>query len=110
MLLNLTPSRMNTVLIKQQWLRYLRNGKDIGYSYITEENAAGIPRPLTRQEIGSGKSELDIIKAGDGVLIGIRSRTVVDGIRSDKSKGDIQTDSANWFFVSPSASTKSGRG
>ena len=30
----------------------------------------------------------------------MRSRTVVDGIRTDKSKGDIQSDSANWFFVS----------
>ncbi len=98
-LLNLTPSRLHSALIKQQWLRYIRNGKDIGYSYITEETAADIPRPLRREEIAAGKSELDIIKPGDGVLIGIRSRTIGVGVRSDKSKGAIQTDSANWLFV-----------
>jgi len=100
LLLNLTPSRLHSALIKQQWLRYIRNGKDIGYSYITEETAADIPRPLRREEIAAGKSELDIVKPGDGVLIGIRSRTLSDGVRSNKSKGPIQTDSANWFFIS----------
>lgn len=99
LLVNLIPSKMHAVLIKEQWLRYIRNGKDIGYSYITEETAAGIPRPLTRDEIQSGKSERDLVKPGEGILVGIRSRMVADAVRADHTRGPIQTDSANWFFV-----------
>lgn len=99
LLVNLIPSKMHAVLIKEQWLRYIRDGKDIGYSYITEETAAGIPRPLTRDEIQSGKSERDLVKPGEGILVGIRSRMIADAVRADHTRGPIQTDSANWFFV-----------
>ena len=51
---NLTPERIKKTLIHEQWMRLLRDGKDVGYTYTVEEpdNSAG----------------------RDGVKIGIRSR------------------------------------
>ena len=99
LLINFTPTRLHKALVKEQWLRVLKDGKDVGYSYITEEAAAGIPRKLTPKELREGKSVHDLIKPGDGVLIGIRARMIHDGIRSDKKLGPIQTDSQSWSFV-----------
>jgi hypothetical protein len=99
-ILNWTPQRLHSVLLSEQWVRIIKNGKDIGYSYITEDMAGGSPRPLTNDELKAGKRELDLAKAGDGVLIGVRLRMLSEGLRSDKTKGSLQTDSASWFFVS----------
>jgi hypothetical protein len=99
---NWTPAKLHSILLSEQWVRIIKNGKDIGYSYITEDVAGGIPRPLTRKQLDEGKKELDLARAltGDGVLIGVRMRMLSEGTRSDKTKGTLQTDSASWFFVS----------
>lgn len=34
---NLTPERLKKAMIPEQWLRLMRDGRDIGYSYIVEE-------------------------------------------------------------------------
>jgi hypothetical protein len=99
LLINFTSNRLHKVLVKEQWLRVLKDGKDVGYSYITEESAAGIPRKLTPSELREGKNVHDLIKPGDGILIGIRARMIQDSIRSDKKRGSIQTDSHSWFFA-----------
>jgi hypothetical protein len=36
LLVNLTPTRLKKVLQKQHWTRILKNGKDIGYTYVEE--------------------------------------------------------------------------
>lgn len=99
---NWTPSKLRSVMVREQWVRVIKDRNDIGYSYITEDVAGAIPRPLTRDEIARGKTELDLAREhpGDGLLIGVRSRLIGQGIRADKTKGPIQTDSASWFFVS----------
>ncbi|HWE96071.1 MAG TPA: hypothetical protein VG269_19060 [Tepidisphaeraceae bacterium] len=102
LLVNLTPARLQAGLIQgEQWVRIIKNGKDVGYSYITEEAADQIPRPLKAGELKNGVKEDDLIKhTGTGVLIGVRARMIVDGVRSNKTKGPIQSDSASWYFAS----------
>jgi hypothetical protein len=104
LMVNWTAARLHAALIENQWLRVLRNGKDIGYSYITEQTAAGVPRPLKMAEVKAGKSDSDLVEPGDGVLIGIRARSLdpdVDVIPGNKAHGPIQVDSATWLFVTP---------
>ena len=100
---NWTKTRLQAALINEQWLRVMKDGRDIGYSYITEQPAAGVPRPLNRDEIKHGKSDRDLVQPGDGVLIGIRARSLVPPAPAEdnKAKGPAQIDSATWLFVTP---------
>ena len=106
LMLNLSnPQRLYEALVPQQWLRVMRHGKDIGYSYITERTASGIPRPLKRGEVNQGKSDSDLVKPGDGVLIGVRARSFDEPqvVSSDNQRhaGPVQVDTAEWMFVMP---------
>jgi hypothetical protein len=102
-------TRLQAVLVPEQWLRVTRNGRDIGYSYITEQQAAGVPKPLKPQEVLEGKNDSIKVEKGDGFLIGIRSRSmmpaeaVADGSKPEASKprGPVQIDNATWLYVSP---------
>jgi hypothetical protein len=99
-----SKSRLHAALIGEQWLRVMRNGHDVGYSYITEQTAAGIPRPLKPEELRAGKGDRDLVKDGDGMLIGIRSRMITPPEQFDgnlKPKGPTQVDNATWLFVTP---------
>jgi hypothetical protein len=83
LLVNLTPPRIREALVKEQWLRLMRDGKDIGYSYIVEQEAQDLPKKGVIQEATNPESA--------GVLIGIRSRTVPGP--------DQQVDSESWMFA-----------
>jgi hypothetical protein len=83
LLVNLTPVRIREAMMKEQWLRLIRDGKDIGYSYIVEQDAQDLPKKGVVQE-GANPD------AG-GVLVGIRSRTVPGEAQ--------QVDSETWMFV-----------
>ncbi len=72
MFVNWTEAKIRSVLIPEQWMRIVRDGKDIGYSYIVEE-------PETRG-------------VNPGVKIGVRSRTV--------PKPGQQIDAETWYHVS----------
>jgi hypothetical protein len=62
--------RLKDVVVPEQWLRVIRNGKDVGYSYVVEEFVtAGDRRNNAR--------------AWDGVLISVRSRTIDGGAQVD---------------------------
>ncbi len=104
------PAKLREALIPEQWFRIEQDGHDVGYSYVVEELAGGLPQPdedaiqrartgnLTPQE----KAQLIIppkITPGDDILIGIRSRMTVNGMRSDKTVGPVQTDSETWMFL-----------
>ncbi|CAN5555091.1 hypothetical protein BH10PLA1_BH10PLA1_07850 [soil metagenome] len=69
---NWTEAKIRSVLIPEQWMRVLRDGKDVGYSYIVEEGETRGTNP--------------------GVKIGIRSRTVPQTGR--------QVDAETWYHVS----------
>jgi hypothetical protein len=103
-MVNWTPEKLHR-LIGEQWTRIIKDGKDIGYSYITEDLAGGIPKPLTRAELDAAiaandkDAERKKIPPGEGILIGSRVRTITEGMRSNNTKGPIQTDTANWLFV-----------
>jgi hypothetical protein len=58
-------------VIPEQWLRIVQNGKDIGYSYVAEEFVEG-------KDVKSNPA-----RAHDGVLVSMRTRTVVDGGQVD---------------------------
>ena len=73
LMVNWTSTRLHSILVSEQWLRMVRDGKDVGYSYITEQTAAGVPRPLTLEEVKAGKSDRDLVQPGDGILIGVRT-------------------------------------
>lgn len=92
-----------SALIPEQWVRVMRDGKDIGYSYITEQTAAGVPRPLKLQELRAGKGDRDLVQSGDGILIGIRARGLTPAAPAglEKPRGPVQIDTASWLFVSP---------
>lgn len=80
---NLTEDRLRGVLAPEQWLRLLRDGKDIGYSYVVEEVATDLPRPGIAADANRGGRE--------GVRVGIRSRTYPDA--------GMQVDAETWLFV-----------
>jgi hypothetical protein len=99
-----SANRLRHILVDEQWIRILRNGKDIGYSYVTEQTAAGIPRPLRRDEVQAGHSDRDLVQPGDGILIGVRARTIDPEANVDsalKAMGPLQVDSATWMFNTP---------
>src|SRR4029077_16162171 len=73
-ILNWTENKLHNVLIGRQWVRIIRNGKDIGYSYITEDVSGGIPKPLTAAQMreneknpNAPKTPQDFAPKGDGV-------------------------------------------
>jgi hypothetical protein len=71
---NLTESKLRSALVKEQWFRYIRDGKDIGYSYVIEEVAHDLPR--------KGKVSLQV--GPEGVLVGVRTRMIPEpGFQSD---------------------------
>lgn len=97
---NLTGTKLAAALIPKQWVRVLKDGKDIGYTYIVEETAADIPRKKAQDPVDQNEPVTNPkVREGDGILIGVRSRITLDGIRSDKTTGPIQTDSETWLFV-----------
>jgi hypothetical protein len=81
---NWTPEKIKAALVKEQWLRLLRDGRDVGYSYVVEEEGRDLPRPGHKQSEFAGGDE--------GVLIGVRSRSV--------PKAGVQVDSQSWMWVS----------
>jgi hypothetical protein len=82
LLLNATEARLRGMLVPEQWLRLMRDGKDIGYSYIVEEIAADIPRR------GAKPRSTGL----DGVLVGVRSRSRPDA--------KVQVDTESWLWMS----------
>lgn len=63
--------RIKDAIIPETWLRIVRDGKDIGYSYVAEEFVDG-------KDVKSNPG-----RAFDGVLIRIRSRTMEHGNQVD---------------------------
>lgn len=82
LLVNWTENKIRNSIVKEQWLRVIKDGKDIGYTYITQDIARDIPR--------KGKPERQT--GPEGLLVGQRSRTITD-------KG-LQIDSETWSFCS----------
>jgi hypothetical protein len=102
MLTNWTSAKIHSVLVDEQWIRIVQNGRDIGYSYITEQPANGVPRPLRLDEVKAGKSDRDLVQSGDGTLVGVRSRTLNPSVDTDpgyKPIGDVRLDTATWMYV-----------
>jgi hypothetical protein len=56
--------RIKDAIVKEAWLRLIRDGKDIGYSYVSEEFVEG-------KDVKSNPG-----RAFDGILINVRSRTM----------------------------------
>ncbi len=100
---NLTGSKLRAALVPEQWFRVLKDGQDIGYTYVVEETAAEIPHPSHHKGDEpvdkSGIMSKPEVHPGEDILIGIRSRMTLDGTRADKTKGPIQTDSETWLFM-----------
>ena len=57
-------NRLKERLIPEQWLRLIRDGKDIGYTYVVEE---------VEQRPGSGTPRKGV---AEGVLVSLRARTI----------------------------------
>jgi len=81
---NFTPEKIKAALVKEQWLRLMRDGRDVGYSYVVEDVGRDLPRP--------GQKESEFTGGDEGALIGVRSRTV--------PKPGVQVDSESWMWVS----------
>jgi hypothetical protein len=81
---NWTPDKIKAALVKEQWLRLIKDGKDVGYSYVIEQLGRDLPRP--------GQQDAEFTGGEDGALIGIRSR-------SDPSPG-VRVVSESWMWVS----------
>ena len=80
---NITEPKIRKSLVPERWLRIIHDGKDVGYQYVIEEVAAGLPH----------KGEAPISHAGNitGVRMGVRSRTFPEP--------GVQDDSASWSWV-----------
>jgi len=107
---NLTPAKLRSAIVPEQWFRILRDGRDVGYSYVMEQTAGGLPQPdeetIKRARAGQLTDEeksrpflLPKITPGSDILIGVKSRLIADGVRGNKTTGPIQTDSESWLFV-----------
>ena len=83
LMVNWSQAKLDSVLVGEQWLRLVKEGKDIGYTYIVEERANDLPR--------AGKSSVTPEKPL-GVRIGVRSRTI--------PSADFVVDAESWFWVS----------
>ncbi|WP_428940235.1 hypothetical protein [Fontivita pretiosa] len=79
---NLTERKLREALIPEQWFRVIREGKDIGYSYVVEEVARDLPR--------KGKIERSPAGGPHGILVGVRSRMI--------PQPGVQIDSETWMF------------
>lgn len=77
---NLTERNIRLAMQRAQWLRIMRNGRDIGYSYIIEETAHDLPR----------KGKAEISTGPEGLLVGTRSRIIPEA--------GVQVDSESWHF------------
>lgn len=93
LLVNIQPDVLRSALVPQQWLRIIRDGKDVGYTYVIEESAAGIPAPLNADDRKAGKARPDI-EPGDGVLVGMRSWVL-------PADAAAEVESEQWMYVSP---------
>jgi len=92
-------ARIDSAIIGKQWLRVLRNGRDVGYSYVTEQNADG---PLKLNKAGQALPP----GPGDGLLVGVRARSIVmpeltdAALAAGKPQTPVQIDVASWWFLS----------
>lgn len=82
LLVNWKEPRLQQALVSEQWLRLIRDGKDIGYSYVVEEIGDELPR--------AGRT--NVAKGGNGILIGVRSRTMPEP--------GVRVDAESWQYVS----------
>ncbi len=83
LMVNWTQPKLDSVLVREQWLRLIRDGKDVGYTYVVEEPANDLPR--------AGKAPATPEKAL-GVRIGVRSRSI--------PSPDFVVDAESWMWVS----------
>lgn len=72
LLVNTTEAKIRSTLVDEQWLRLIKGGKDIGYTYIVEEVDEAGTMPI--------------------VKVGVRSRTMPDE--------GARVDSASWMHTS----------
>jgi hypothetical protein len=88
-------ARLQNAMIPKQWLRVTRNGRDMGYSFVTEQNADG---PLLANKAGQAAQP----PSGDGLLVGVRARSIVepDANASAATAKPVQVDVAGWWFLS----------
>lgn len=75
--LNLKEDRLRTAISPERWVRVIQDGKDIGYSYIVEEEASRANRP--------------------GVLVAVRSRTKQQAASASTPE---QVDTESFMFTS----------
>lgn len=80
----LNETTLRQALHKEQWLLISRAGKPLGYTYIVERTGSDIPR--------SGQDPNTTRSANDGVLIGVRTRTVPDENKT--------VDAESWMWMS----------
>jgi hypothetical protein len=85
---NLTEPRLRNAIVPEQWLRITKDGKDIGYTYVIEEVAQGLPR---RGEVGNALAAQGE-GPGGGIRIGVRTRVLPDA--------GVQDDRETWMWVS----------
>ncbi|MGF1632364.1 MAG: hypothetical protein ACFCVE_00815 [Phycisphaerae bacterium] len=70
LLLNWNERKYREVLPREQWLRHVRDGRDIGYTYMLGELTDGI----ASDGLGDPAARLGPDGKADGVLVGTRSR------------------------------------
>ncbi|HEX8324289.1 MAG TPA: hypothetical protein VF595_10285 [Tepidisphaeraceae bacterium] len=78
-------NKLSSVLVPERYLRYKRDGRDVGYAYIVEQPASALPR--------KDRPETPVDPAtASGLRVGTRSRTLAEG-------GKV-LDVESWMYVS----------
>lgn len=77
---NLSETRLRDLLVREQFLRLLKDGKDVGYSYVVEETGSGVP---SRDEAPNATPT--------GIRVGVRSHTT--------PSAGVAVDAESWSFV-----------
>lgn len=78
-------AKLSGAMTPERYLRYKRDGRDVGYAYVVEQPADALPR--TDRPEGAADPA-----AAAGLRVGTRSRTVVEGGKS--------LDVESWMYVS----------
>ncbi len=95
LLLNWTQAKLTETIEPQRWVRIQKDGVDVGYSYIVEELANGMPK------VGGG----DAGSASPGIRIGIRTRLILPDITGKVTTAKVITgkvttaDTETWLWT-----------
>ena len=86
-------NRLQSVLVDEQWIRILETAKTSDTATSPSRRPPESRGPSSGRKCWPGKSDRDLVQPGDGILIGVRARTIDPDANLDPSfraRGPVQ--------------------